>query len=69
MVSFCVLWLTRWSKLNETFVRVRMGYNYSLLKFSALWDMYSAHSQQNRLLTANFDRLENEIEKINRVEP
>ena len=46
-----------------------MGYNYSLLKFSALWDMYSAHSQQNRLLTANFDRLENEIEKINRVEP
>ena len=32
MVSFCILWLTGWSELNETFVGVRMGRNYDLLK-------------------------------------
>ena len=66
MVSFSILWLTRWSELNETFVGVRMGCNYSLLKFSDLYDKYSARNRRNRHLTAIFDRLKSDIKNLNR---
>ena len=66
MVSFSILWLTRWSELNETFVGVRMGCNYGLLKFSDLYDKYSASNRRNRHLTAIFDRLKSDIKNLNR---
>ena len=66
MVSFSILWLTRWSELNETFVGVRVGCNYDLLKFSDLYDEYSARNWRNRHLTAIFDRLKSDIKNLNR---
>ena len=66
MVSFCVLRLTRWSDMNETFVRGRLKRNYGLLKFSAFWDKYSARNRRNRHLTAIFDRLKSDIKNLNR---
>ena len=43
-----------------------MGCNYGLLKFSDLYDKYSARNRRNRHLTAIFDRLKSDIENLNR---